>query len=184
MNEPDYAQYTLEELQDTLRHIDAVRHPLRYARLVDELQRRESEPTPTHRAEAARVKRKQLFAQWGGIGGIAGAFSLPFSLAFLQLLLRTNQTQGSAFVLDPLMFWGGAPLGWLLGVAGGVWWATLRVRQEELELNALEVWRDSVAATVSLWFGGCLISPFIFIILALLLGFLFVFLLWLRDLMF
>jgi hypothetical protein len=41
--EPDYQRYTLPELLDVGRHIDRHAHPERYARLQDEIRRRESQ---------------------------------------------------------------------------------------------------------------------------------------------
>ena len=46
IDEPDYAQYSLEELYDVAQHIDRVRYADRYHRVLEEFEKRSGVPMP------------------------------------------------------------------------------------------------------------------------------------------
>lgn len=47
IDEPDYSNYTLEELYDVAQHIDRVRYAARYHRVLEEFEKRSGVPMPT-----------------------------------------------------------------------------------------------------------------------------------------
>ena len=186
MNEPDYTRMTAVELLDVARHIDGVRFAERAARLYAEIERRKTEGEPElPERNLERAERRQLFSRNAALCGLAGACSFPISFLLLAAIapLGSGRVSRSPVFDSSFAFWT-VPLGWLLGVAAGVSWTTLRLQREEGEINTFELWRDAISAAVAAALCGCLFAPFLATGLVMLLSVAFLIFIWLVSSLF
>ena len=78
MEEPDYASYSLDELRDVERHMDRHAYPERFARVLDEIERRLREPVPD--AGSPRTKERPRETP-----KVRGSYMLGFRLTPLRI---------------------------------------------------------------------------------------------------
>lgn len=130
MTEPDYSQYTLEELHDTFARIDAKRFPARAKRLQREIRFRAEYPERhlLRDQKTANSRRSDAHTKAAVRWGAAGAISLPCSLALLNAMTGVFSRHSSD--IEAFLVYGSYFGGWFAGSVTGLINESLRERRE------------------------------------------------------